>query len=194
LPTIYFVPSLPAVNSDQHAFCEKHLPGRSADENKLLRPYLKAIDSAENKVESLTRTEQPATQRGVTSRLEKTIELRTNADAVWNELRERLKVMETERLALLPVDAVRVQNLGRAEHDHSEDRYKVVCFTSTGEQFSLGGCATLGDAQSREQWFERALKTRPSSPGGCVFPQAADVATASATGAFSAECFRFVNA
>jgi hypothetical protein len=151
---------LPAVNSDQHAFCEKHLPGCSADEHQRLRPYLRKIDSAENKVENLMRAEQRSTPRGRTTRLEKTIELRSSAEAAWNDLRERLKAMETERLALLPMDAVRVQSLGRAEHDHSEDRYRVVCLTSTGELVSLGGCTTLGDAQSREQWFDRALKSR----------------------------------
>lgn len=151
------------MNSDQHAFCEKHLPGRSADENKLLRPYLKAIDSAERKAQTLARSPRPATARGATSKLGKAIELRTNMDAAWAKLRERLKLMETERGALLPRSAIKVSNLGRDEHDHKEDRYKVVCFTSNGEQLSLGGCATLGDAQSREQWFMRALKKRKKS-------------------------------
>ena len=137
-------------------------PGLSAAEHESLRPYRKAIESAETSLKANGRS-SPATTRGKTSQLERAIALRAAVDAARGNFRARLNLVETERLALLPANAVTVSNAGRAEDDHSEDRYKVVCSTPAGEQLDLGGCATLVDAQARAQWFERVLLERSGS-------------------------------
>ncbi len=148
------------MNSDQTKFCDKHLRGRSAAETKQLQPLIKAIDSATRTADRLVRGPAPRTERGLASRLERRIEAEKAIDAAYERLREKLEALGEARRQRLPNTADRIVSLGRDADDHSTGRYKVVCITTDGETFDLGGCISLGDAQDREAWFKRELKRR----------------------------------
>lgn len=136
------------------------LPGRTKVEDRALAPQRRAVEVAERRFQRELGKPMPRTARGIFGRQQRLAALEQAVDDALAALRARLEQLAGERLQLLPNDAIEVGHGGGGGGDVWDDRrYPVVC-TSGGRLISLGGCSTLGPAQDRVRWFQRALENR----------------------------------
>jgi len=143
---------------EQIAICDEHLPGRDPAEDKALSPFLRRIESAERKLTAMSREER-STEAGLDRKIDRMLEKNADIDDAHEALITELKRLAAVRGEMLPVDAEEVEHVGRAEHDHTMDRYKVIARTPSGT-VQLGGCADLNCGEERARWFQALLESR----------------------------------